>query len=181
MLRLNLLTVWEPVVGYEGQYAVSNKGKVKVLQSSQARRVGTIFRGSPNNLGYPMVKLSGKKRIMKAVHSIVTEAFLGKRPYKFVVNHKDFDKTNNRLENLEYTTYKGNYHHSYASNVAAMPRGEASYRSKLKEQQVLEIKIGLENGETSPNLARQYGVATTTIKSIKQGLNWKHVKVPIDR
>ena len=105
--------VWRDVVGYEGLYQVSNMGRVKSVErdvtvcthcgSHTRHRKEHVLtpRKAPN--GYMGVGLY-KDGVMRQfnVHRIVMLAFVG--PSELQVNHKDEDKTNNRLDNMEYVT-----------------------------------------------------------------------------
>lgn len=93
--------VWKPIPGEE-HYEVSNLGRVKSL------RRNLILRPYAANT-YRKVRLSNRREY---VHRLVAEAFLGGIPKGMEVNHIDFDKTNNRLENLEIVTRSQNIRHS---------------------------------------------------------------------
>lgn len=88
---------WRPVVGYEGSYEVSNTGKVYSLKSKK------FLKCSPNSDGYPYTRLrkNGEDNSY-FVHRLVMQAFVGECPDGCEVNHKDFCRTNNCVENLEY-------------------------------------------------------------------------------
>jgi hypothetical protein len=64
-----------------------------------------------DNKGYLRTRMDG---VTQHIHSIVTQHFLGTRPHKFTVNHKDGNKLNNRIDNLEYVSYSDNLRHAYA-------------------------------------------------------------------
>lgn len=106
---------WRPVLGYEGLYEVSNWGRIKSIP-----RKGTyarILKPVPNKYGYLQVNLckNGKLKTFK-VHRLVVEAFLeipeGLKQYigtvYLQVNHKDENKHNNNVENLEWCSAKYN-------------------------------------------------------------------------
>lgn len=116
--------IWKDIKGYEGQYQVSNLGRVKSLprttayinkagyDSSQFRE-GQFKKEIDNGRGYKTVDLykdNKGKRVY--IHRLVVEAFIGDIPPGMVVNHKDFDRSNNALENLEIVTYSENNKHS---------------------------------------------------------------------
>ena len=98
--------LWLPVIDYEGIYEVSNYGRV--------RRVGGgIMNGNINSYGYRVVKLTknGKQKDKK-VHRLVALAFIPTISGKDFVNHKDGDKLNNCVENLEWVTRGENNKHA---------------------------------------------------------------------
>lgn len=103
---------WRPVVGLEGSYEVSNRGKVRSLDRVIEDRRGVRRRVSGRTLkpgtnqGYFCVSLAGHTR---SVHQLVLEAFVGPYPSKtHEVCHNNGDKTDNRLENLRYGTRSEN-------------------------------------------------------------------------
>ena len=105
---------WKDVKGYEGQYQVSNLGRVKGLARLDFRgwRIKEkIFKLSIASNGYYTVCLTkANKQKTHFVHQLVAVAFLGhtKCNYEAVINHIDFDRLNNRVDNLEVTTQRAN-------------------------------------------------------------------------
>ena len=102
---------WRDVKVYEGLYQVSNTGKVKSLNY---RRTGKekILEGVDNGYGYLRVELCKEgNREQPLVHVLVATAFLPNPDNLPEVNHKDEDKTNNCVENLEWCSksYNINY------------------------------------------------------------------------
>ena len=95
--------IWKEIKGFENQYAISTKGRVKNLKTNR------IFRGGYSSAGYKQVRLNSKTY---TVHRLVALAFLDnpqKLPY---INHIDEDKTNNNVENLAWCTPSENTRHS---------------------------------------------------------------------
>ena len=103
---------WKPVVGYEGLYMVSNWGRVKSIKFGKER----ILKPGTNNYGYLLVKLckDGKVKAF-TVHRLVAEAFLP-NPHNYpCVNHKDENKQNNVVSNLEWCTHE--YNNTYGTRI----------------------------------------------------------------
>lgn len=100
--------IWLDVVGYVGLYKVSSAGRVKSLKFGKER----ILKPAPNGSGYLLVNLykDGKMKTMK-VHRLVATAFIPNPDNLPFINHKDENKANNRVENLEWVTasYNINY------------------------------------------------------------------------
>lgn len=104
---------WKDIKGYEGKYQVSNYGRVKSmarLNRSGARINEKILDPKPQRNGYVIVHLSGDDGYHRhLVHRLVAEAFCKKKnDTDNIVNHLDNNPSNNRSDNLEWTTYKGN-------------------------------------------------------------------------
>ena len=106
----NMIEDWKDIPGYEGLYVVSNNGRVMNVRS------GRVLRGIVNNLGYIMVGLSKSGKVkMISVHRLVAEAFIKNPDNLREVNHKDEDKSNNNVDNLEWCDRK--YNVNYGSRM----------------------------------------------------------------
>lgn len=108
--------IWKDVPGYEGSYQVSTLGRVKSLErlipfkSTHILIEGKILKPYFIRDYYQVDLHKDKKNRRFSVHQVVAMAFLNHTPcgYKIVVNHKDFNPKNNRLENLELVTQREN-------------------------------------------------------------------------
>jgi len=101
------MEIYKDVIGYEGIYKVSNFGNVKSLIGNNEK----ILKLCKNGGGYSTVNLHINS-IMKTrtVHQLVAGAFLNHKPsrYELVINHKDFNRSNNNVNNLEIVTTREN-------------------------------------------------------------------------
>ena len=101
------MEIYKDVIGYEGIYKVSNLGNVKSLIGNNEK----ILKLCRNGGGYSTVNLHINS-IMKTrtVHQLVAGAFLNHKPsrYELVINHKDFNRNNNNVNNLEIVTTREN-------------------------------------------------------------------------
>lgn len=112
---------WMPIKGFEGKYEISSYGRVKslarpkcVLHGKQKWWHEKIMKPNAHKNGYLFVDLyamDGKKKAF-SVHRLVAEAFIGNPSSKPQVNHKNGDKSDNRVENLEWNTSQENNLHS---------------------------------------------------------------------
>lgn len=115
------MEVWKPIEGFEEFYEVSNLGRIrskdriqKVPLGRQGIVRGKILKIQPNSRGYLRAQLYNKRGEKKYffVHRLVAQAFIENPQNLPVVNHLDFDYTNNKADNLEWTTLKGNMQYS---------------------------------------------------------------------
>ena len=112
------MEIWKDVVGYEGVYQVSNTGKVKRIgeytnQTGKTWKSERILKPGCKAKGYLYVQLSKEgKASPKHVHRLVAEAFIENPDNKPTVNHKNGNKSDNAVDNLEWTTYTENNIHS---------------------------------------------------------------------
>lgn len=105
---------WRPVKGYEGLYEVSNMGRVKSLHYGKSR----ILKQITNTNGYMAVDLhKDGTRSPKRVHRLVATAFIPNPHNKPEVNHKDGNKKNNTVDNLEWCTSSYNTKHAYRNGL----------------------------------------------------------------
>lgn len=111
---------WRPIEGYEGLYEVSNKGRVRSLNYRHTGEA-KILRLCKNKDGYLCVHLSKNgTRYAKQVHRLVASAFIPNIGDKPQVNHIDGDKTNNKVDNLEWVTGKENMQHAWNTGLSKM-------------------------------------------------------------
>lgn len=101
------MEIWKSVKGYEGLYDVSNLGNVISLRFNKKK----VLKQQINGGGYFHVILCFKRDMKtRTVHQLVAESFLNftQNGHNLVVNHKNFIKTDNRVENLEIVTQREN-------------------------------------------------------------------------
>lgn len=101
--------IWKDIKGYEGLYQVSDEGNIRRIYKDGKTK---LLKNRPS-ANYYTVCLSDKcQKKTCAVHRLVAETFLDKPEGKTEVNHKDGNKLNNRVENLEWVTQRENCLHS---------------------------------------------------------------------
>lgn len=107
---------WRSVIDYEGIYEVSNMGRVRSIVADEHYRA-RILKPALHLRGYLFVNLyKNGKRKPRTIHRLVAKAFIPNPDNLPEVNHKDEDKTNNNVENLEWCTKSHNC--SYGTHIA---------------------------------------------------------------
>jgi hypothetical protein len=161
---------WKPIVGYEGLYSVSSLGRIRSDVHRKPRFLNPCLRR-----GYPFVSLHRlKSRAHRSVHGIVAKHFLCDRPAGMQVNHKNSDRTDNRVDNLEYVTPRQNIQHALAAGSQLGQLGEGHWKARLSENDVRQIKVLFATmGDTA--IAARFGVKRSTVYSIRAGNSWVHV------
>lgn len=130
---------WRACPGFEGWYEVSELGRVRRIRKAGGAATGRVLRPCSGATGYLQVGLSVRRKYTtRMVHVLVARAFLGPAPVGKEVNHKDGDKRNPALSNLEYVTRSENIRHSYALGLHPGTRG-GSFRVRRRAK-VLEYK-----------------------------------------
>ena len=147
---------------------------------------GVVYHAKKNKIiphnsfgGYLGVCLRKKncKPINYLVHRLVAETFIWNRDNKDFVNHKDGNKLNPKLTNLEWCTAKENAQHAvkfgltnHTSNI-----GIRNSNSVLNELKVLKIRKYSKEGKTQSELALKFGVSQANINQILNNKIWRHV------
>jgi HNH endonuclease len=181
-----------PVDGAPGYY-VTRSGDVYSSRRLRAEKPLRKLRRGRHPQGYPQHGLVvDGKTITVYLHHIVAAAFLPPRPSsQHVVRHDDGNVDNAHAENLLWGTQLENILDKHRHGTMATGdrngrrthpeacRGEKIGGSKLTESQVMEIRRRLSDGEPGSSLAREFRVLKTTISSIKNGRNWKHLGGPV--
>lgn len=138
--------IWKDVVGYEGYYQISSFGNVRSVDryinssyNSTIFRKGAVMKQQQSKKGYMTVHLS-KNGISKRlpVHRLVAKAFIPNPDDLPQVNHKDTDKTNNKVLNLEWITNCDNVKH-------AIKNGCINITDKKREASRQTVKIAMEH------------------------------------
>ena len=163
-----MIEEWKPITGWEDLYAVSSLGRVKNIKRGKIRK---LF---PNHGGYWRVVLrrNGKQK-NASVHRLVAQEFIGFSD-KPEVNHKDGDKNNNAVSNLEWTTRKENADHAIAIGLWS-PVGERNQNAKLTASDAHWVKYLLGQGAVGARLAKIFGVSPAAISKINVGRSWCYV------
>lgn len=135
---------WKPVVGYEGLYEISDMWNVKSLNYHQKWIQQNLI--PQNARWYLFVRLSKKWVIEKLqVHRTVAKTFIENIHNKKEVNHINWIKTDNRLENLEWCTRSENMIHADINKLRIMPKWENAWwfwkRWKIKDGLRIYLEI----------------------------------------
>lgn len=130
------MEIWKPVRNYEELYDVSSLGNVRNRKK--------LLKPWLNGVGYLSVSLNKKGfRKVRTIHQLVAESFLNHVPcgYKFVVNHKNFITTDNRVENLEIVSQRENSNKKHCDSSS---KYVGVHWDKLRNKWKGQIVIGTE-------------------------------------
>lgn len=127
-----------------------------------------------DNTGYYQVELSKMgKKYKRRVHQLITQTIFGQPPKGYIVNHKDGNKLNNRIENLEYITYSQNTQHAYDNGLIP--------RKRRTEIISINKKSGyIQEWQSIRSCAKELNINRKTLSAILSGqrkgqYNWKFV------
>lgn len=158
--------MWKDIDGYEGLYQVSDDGLVKRFYKTKKPR---ILKNRAKSDKYITVSLSKKQKAKTyAVHRLVANAFLEKPDGATEVNHKDGNKHNNHVENLEWVTQRENRYHAI-EQLHKPPFGKAARRVKCIDPQTGDV---VAEYRSMSDAARAMGTAYArpSINLVCQGL-----------
>lgn len=180
---------WKPVVGFEGLYEVSSHGRVRSLDKPVSGpngrlsiRKGQIVKGCYSHGKYLQVNLyKDRKNNTQKIHRLVAIAFLSNPENYEQVNHKDFDRENNNLDNLEWCSARQNK--DYSINAGRQLKGTDVHSVKLTDEDILEIRRIYAETRTKSRVGRgvlsgiaaKYGVCPSSISQIVARKSWKHI------
>lgn len=179
-----MIEIWKDIKGYEGLYQVSNYGRVKSLNRFRIGRNGKPVKVNERilkpviNYGYCYVFIRNyERKLVKnfRVHRLVAQTFLENPNNYPQINHKDGNKQNNNVENLEWCTAKQNTNHAEINGFSHHVNGEKHGNSKLTQKQVDEIRNKYSTGKYSYKmLLYEYHVSKSCIATIIKNKNWKN-------
>ena len=138
--------IWKDIKGYEGLYQISNFGNVKSLRNNNILK--------PSNGEYKQVTLCYKgERKTIAIHRLVASAFIENPFNKEQINHKDENKHNNNVNNLEWCTHKENM----------------NYGTKQDKESKIKTKYNVLQYDLEGNLIKRWG----NLREIIMNTNYK--------
>jgi hypothetical protein len=166
--------IWKDIKGYEGYYQISNYGKVKSLK--RGRKKKTIFKKPTikQNGYYILALYKNNNQKIFYLHRLIGIMFIPNPENKKWMNHKDGNKLNNSIANLEWCSPSENNYHAIRNKLRQYKLGEDRPQSKLKRKDVLEIRK-LYSKISQLQLAKLYSVSTKTIQSIILRKTWRHI------
>ena len=184
---------WKDIPGLEGKYQASDHGNIRSLDRTVKihGKSGTVwtrkFKGvvlTPfiNDKGYKVVcKLFGRKS-KTTVHRLIGITWIANPNAYLCINHKNHDRLDNRVENIEWCSQSQNIQHAWDSGRMNAQlkkhksrRGSAVKSAKLTDSIVRQIHELNNSGLTQQQIAEKFSVAQTTISRVLLGATWVHV------
>ena len=162
--------IWKDIEGYEGLYQISNLGRVKSLGNNKTRKE-KILKSSKNTNGYLLVNLhkEGKQKHYY-IHRLVVIAFIPNPDNLSQVNHINEDKTDNRVENLEWCDSKYNLNYGTRTEKTQKPILQFNLDGKFIKKWDSAIQVERELGFNQGNIGK---CCKGKIKSA-YGFKWRY-------
>lgn len=169
------------IPGFNGMYYINENGDVwstykhRLMDQHPIQKTGY--------LGVLLLDENGKK-YLRRIHQLVVITWIGSAPGtigakrgQYVINHKDCNKHNNHISNLEWITAEDNIRHAWENGRHAV--GEDSSNVIFTSQQVRQMRLRMLNGEGALKIAKEFGVSRGSVQKIKEYRNWKQQDLDI--
>lgn len=161
------MEIWKTIQDYGGLYQVSNTGKVRDLKN----HIKSVYK---NNKGYVCLSLYyNRKTYHPTVHRLVAKAFILNPNNYEQVNHKDCNKENNSVENLEWCNQRYNYNEGM--KTFQYSKNEEHYFAKLKNSDIPIIYELYKLGFTRVTVAKIFSINPSSLEAIEKGISYREL------
>ena len=161
------MKVWKTIQNYGGLYQVSNTGKVRDLKN----HIKPVYK---NNKGYECLSLYyNGKTYHPTVHRLVAKAFIPNPNNYDQINHKDCNKENNSVENLEWCNQRYNY--DEGMKTFQYSKNEEHYFAKLKNSDIPIIYELYKLGFTRATVTKIFNVRPSSLEAIEKGISYREL------
>jgi len=163
---------WRLIQGYKHNYHVSDLGSVR----NKYGKPLTPVMDKDGYLRVRLVDINGVRKF-KSIHRLVAQYFIGHHLFeKMTVNHKDGNKLNNRLDNLEVITMAENNKHAYSTGLKNN-KGVNHGKARFKEEEILKMREMYSEGKKQVDIAKIFNTTQPRIYEIVNNQTWGHLAV----
>lgn len=168
--------IWRPIPSLNFKYEASNTGRFRNAVTKK------ILKQFENLHGYMVLQARPEmyQTVNVRIHRVVAEAFLGPCPDGHVVNHKDGNKKNNHIDNLEYATPSENNQHALDTGLRNpwsgknARKGTDNHFATISEDVVYEIlMIRDQTGYGCRRIGKMLNISRSVVNHILSGHSWK--------
>lgn len=167
---------WKDIKGYEGLYQISNLGRVKSLNYNKTKQE-KILKAGYSKEGYAFVNLCKKgKNLHITVHKLVATAFIENPNNYTEINHKDENRSNNNVKNLEWCSHL--YNMNYGTGIE-----RRSQKRKIPVNQYDKLNNFIKKWASAIDVQNSIGINQSAIIACCKGKNktaggytWKYVE-----
>ena len=166
---------WKDIIGYEGLYKISDKGRVKVL-NRRYKSKPYLKPYATKGLYFRVALTKNKKQETLNIHRLLGIHFIKNTGNGTQINHIDGNKLNNDLKNLEWVTPSQNIQFAY--DIGLCPQGEKHGMAKFTYEIIDKIRkeyVFGKRGSGCRVLGRKYGMSKTNILDIVNNRIWREV------
>lgn len=170
--------IWKDISGFEGLYQISSHGRLK---SFHREKCGTILKNNNSKGDYiRRVLKKDKVGIHVSIHRIVAQEFIPNPLNKSQVNHKDCDRQNNHVENLEWVTGSENIRHAVKMKPSMLD-GIIKYNTTLRPKPIYQFDLDGVFIAAYKNSKEAYRATGVCARNILQVANKKEYKPGLTR
>ena len=163
--------MWKEAYGFNN-YLCNEKGEIYSLLSAK------IMKTHNDKDGYQCLRMTiekGKAVTVKA-HRLIAQTFLPNPENKQYVNHKDGNKKNNAISNLEWCTAKENANHAIKTGLKN-DSGTHNTRASCDEEVLKKIRKLISEGKTNTEIEKITGISNGVVSHIRRGTHYKEREV----
>lgn len=160
---------------YGDKFEVSDFGDIRNINTGNVLKLNIVGSGY---LGVCVSLGSRKNKKLFKAHRAVLESFTKNTLSKPCVNHKDGNKLNNNLSNLEWSTHQENIKHAFDNELIITSKGVNRPQSKLTDNDVRFIRNNYKPYDSiygARAMSRQYNISHSTLLSVIKRDTWKHI------
>lgn len=175
---------WRIIPEYGNVYEISNFGRIRSISRINKGAWGCsrtlkckLLTIRLNKKGYSEVRLARKNT--RVVHRIVAKSFIPNPNNLPQVNHIDGNKTNNRIENLEWANNSQNQLHAYKIGLQPSRAGEKNSNASITDEEVTNYKLLYNSGMNVIEISKNTDIPLSKIRAIIYGTSWKSNKTKI--
>ena len=177
---------WKIIPDTNERYLCNKLGDIKRCDGSvkfgtQTRKIGGILlKAKTKSNGYKEVNLQLLNQVgtSRYVHRLIASTWIGVIPHKLTVNHKDLDKGNNRVDNLEIISQSDNNQHArtFGTFKSSGLIGSKHPRAKTDEAEVLKIRKEHKTHRSIKQLMHDYPhLPKSTLTKVVYSVSWNHI------
>lgn len=170
------IEIWKDILGFFGDYQVSSLGHIKSFKKDAT---GIVLTPTLSHKGYERIRLSAGITKQYSVHRVVAEAFIPNPDNLPQVNHIDGNKLNNCIDNLEWCTNLENMQHARKNNLFPDVFGDNNPNARISSSDVKNIVDKYNSGISIKDLAKNYNIPISRVRSIIYGNTWKEENLKI--
>ena len=188
-VMISIQPKWKDIVGYENEYQINQFGEIRTLKDSPKLKKYDVLKpqiSKRNGYVYQMLYKNGKEKLLR-VHRLVAMAFLPNPNNLPQVNHKDGNKQNNSVDNLEWCEQSYNMKHAFKTGLEKPSEKQKAAVRKTNEKKRKRVvrTMGDEKNEyeSATVAARKNNVGISTIcrycnkkRMPKDGASWQYIE-----
>jgi hypothetical protein len=158
---------WKDIKKYEGHYQASNLGRIRSIKFKSR-----ILKFHKSRYLFTHLSKNGKTEVL-LVHRVIAQTWIKNPKNLLTVNHKDGNKLNNNIMNLEWCSPSYNIIHSFKMGLSHPQKSENNWSTKLTKEMVKEIRDI--KGISQKYIAKLFGIDQSNVSYIINNKTWKNV------